>query len=299
MEGGKPTDVGVTRRQFVGSLAVGAAGAIATTGVASARGKGTGKSDKTYYLKQGWDKIELTPLKGEQDPAESYDWDTDDFSSKGTTELQRPDTSVLFLYEDPDGAVHLVLVHGKYDPDGGDWDGGSVTFDFLGLSHDGSWVVQDDLYDGSDNYDNWTTGGLRQTVDWTWDGARTDGGVYGPLGWDPFFRIDPAFNENAELYEEYYEGDIDEWEVLSGDIDDPERHSLDTDGPVNIFHNPITGRDHDGFWDGKGNERNGRGRRHGNGRKRKNSGEKHGRSEENDGGLFGGSDDDADDDGWW
>ena len=234
---------GPPRRQVLCALAGGAA-ATAFSGVATAGGEDGPTSEKTFYVVQGDRKFAVTPLKGTETPTAFYDWGLDTFSSKGTVDLQRPDTSIVFLYEDPDGRVYLVLVHGKYDGGGdADWDGGSVTFEFLGLPTAGEWLVQDDKYDGASNYDRWATGGSRQTVDWTFGAGATDGGVYGPLGADPQLRIDPAFNEAAALYEQYYIGDIDEWQLLSGPRADPDRYTLDTTESINILQNPAKNRD--------------------------------------------------------
>lgn len=235
---------GPARRQVLCALAGGVA-ATALSGVATADGdEDAPTSEKTFYVVQGDRKFAVTPLKGTETPTAFYDWGLDTFSSKGTVDLQRPGTSIVFLYEAPDGHVYLVLVHGKYDGGGdADWEGGSVTFEFLGLPTGSEWLVQDDKYDGASNYDRWATGGSRQTVDWTFDAGATDGGVYGPLGADPHLRIDPAFNEAAALYEQYYVGDIDEWQLLSGPRADPDRYTLDTTESINLLQNPAKNRD--------------------------------------------------------
>jgi hypothetical protein len=121
----------------------------------------------------------------------------------------------------------------------GGGDGGSATFEFTGLEN-GEWVVKDDLYldpDGtkaSSNYDNWDVDSENQTIDWTWGSGGTDGGAYNALSEDFSFTINPAFNEDAELYDQFYTGDIDEWQVLSGDRDNPDRTTLDMDEEVTV-----------------------------------------------------------------
>lgn len=221
------------RRQLLRAFGAVGAGSLAL-GSARANGDTRGEDDdRTYVLVQGSTSLELTPLSGSVSAEELYDWDEGDtlYSSEGTTELQRPDTSVLFLYEGPDGDISLVIIHGKL---GGDQDGGSATFRFAGLPDSGEWLVQDDFYDGPNRFDNWEIESEIQTVDWTWAGGRTDGGVFGPLEGDSAVAILPAFNEGAALFGEYYEGRIEQWEVLSGDMEDPDRQSLSLDQPIGL-----------------------------------------------------------------
>jgi hypothetical protein len=256
------TNAGLDRRQFISGVAAGA-GAFASTGVAVAGCKdhdtpdldevAAGESDKTYYcLQKRWffEKkfVEITPLKGSIPVEELYGWDRTHYSSVGTKPLQREDTCTLFLYEGPEGDVSLVIVHEKWT---GDNDGGAASFTFLGLPEDGSWVVQDDEYDAPSNFDQWETEGLLQTVHWTWKGGRNDGGAYGPLDDDLYFRIDPSFNEDAELYGEEYEGTVEKWQVLSGRLDDPERHTLWMDEGANFFKDVFSHRDHEDYWEQK------------------------------------------------
>ncbi|AQL44214.1 hypothetical protein BV210_16505 [Halorientalis sp. IM1011] len=259
------TNAGLDRRQFIAGLAAGT-GALASTGVAVAGCEdhdepdldevADGKSEKTYYcLQKRWffEKkfLKLTPLKGSIPVEELYGWDRTHYSSTGTKPLQRENTCTMFFYEGPDGDVSLVIVHEKWT---GDNDGGAASFEFLGLPEDGSWTVRDDDYDASSNYDEWETDGKHQTVHWTWAGGRNDGGAYGPLDDDLYFRIDPSFNEEAELYGEEYEGEVEKWQVLSGRLDDPERHTLWMDEGANFFKSIFSGRDHEDFWEEKRDE---------------------------------------------
>lgn len=196
-----------------------------------------GTDGTSYHLKQGGKCIDLEALQDDKTVTEFYNWSADSshrWSSQGTTHIQEAETSLLFLYEAPDGTVSLVIVHEKVGNDGGN--GGAASFTFEGMPA-GSWAVQDDSYDGpSVNYDTWDTEGSKQSVDWAWEGRRTDGGAYESLGDDFGITIDPAFNENARLHGKEYEGEgrVDEWELLSGDQSDPKRHSLDLNEEVQI-----------------------------------------------------------------
>jgi len=221
-------DIELGRRKLLGTLG---AASLGTVAIGSGHAQST--EDDTYHIVQCGRHLELTPLSG-PDPVEAfYDWDAANtqYSSAGTTDLQQPDTTILFLYEGPSGRVSLVIVHGQL---GGSQDGGSVTFDFAGLPTSGEWLVQDDFYDAPTNYDNWETDGEQQTVDWTYDGGRTDGGAYGPIGLDSNIVIRPSFNESSALFEQYYEGRIEEWQALSGDRDNPDRFTLEMDDPLLI-----------------------------------------------------------------
>jgi hypothetical protein len=208
----------LTRRTLIGTLA---SGALALPTAAAAQSD----ESSTYTIRQGDRCIPITPLKGTEPASAFYDWRQQEtqYSSAGTTALQKEDTTILFLYEDPDGNVSLVIVHEKYQ---GDNDGGSATFEVRGLPSGGSWVVKDDFYDSPSNYDIWDTGGSVDTIDWTWAGGRTDGGVFSYVGDNPDITIEPMFNEAATLFGEYYSGRVRGFEVLSGDIQNPDRHSL-------------------------------------------------------------------------
>jgi hypothetical protein len=243
----------VDRRRFVtGLAALGVGSAAIGTASAERGGRGRGRNrddDVAFELRQGGTRVELTPLSGDRPVEEFYDWEIwrTSYSSAGTTALQRPDTSILFLYEGPTGDVSLVVVHGNLDEDPEDTTGGgSATFSFVGLPPTGRWRVQDDQYEAPTNYDRWDTDGGVQTVDWTWMGGRTDGGAYGPLGRTRTVLVRPSFNEAAALYGQYHQGDVDAWEALSGDLADPDRHAMAMDQPVLLVQ---TG----GRWRGVGN----------------------------------------------
>ncbi|ELY49392.1 hypothetical protein [Natronorubrum sulfidifaciens] len=162
------------------------------------------------------------------------------YSSYGTQHLQEDDTSLLFLHQGTDG-MSLVMIHDQVD---GETEGGAVTFDIVGLPAEAAWVVQDDLYDGETNMATWGSGDGWASASWIWSDARTDGGaIQGGLNDEFAVTIQPAFNEDAEhydnddLYDPEFHGDgvIDDWEVLSGDADDPDRTALPSlEEPVTI-----------------------------------------------------------------
>lgn len=203
-----------------------------------------------YTLKQDDTSIELRPIEGDQTPESLYDFRIPDqytgdngatdpgsgpyYQSVGTDDLQAQETSIMFLYEGPEG-LNLVIVH---DQAGGD--GGSATWTMRNLSS-GEWSVKDDLYlnpdtgePASTNYDRWNVSGNPQVIDWTWGGGGTDGGVYSFEDDDLNFTIEPEFNQESALWDQYYTGTIDDWQVLSGDRSNPNRTSLNMSEPVTI-----------------------------------------------------------------
>ena len=229
------------------------AGLVATgtfVGSATAGGSGAGKTVTTCRMKQGDHEVEIEPLSGDEPVEELYDYRLPDeyegdgattgegqyYRSVGTESLQRNATSIMFLYDGPNG-LSFVVVHDALDGDGG----GSVSWEVTSVPTDADWIVKDDYYVDAEsgesvetNYDNWHTDGSDHTVDWTWMKGRTDGGVLGYFGEDFSFTVHPAFNEKAALYGDHYDGDIENWEMLSGDLNSPDRISLDLDAAVTV-----------------------------------------------------------------
>lgn len=182
------------------------------------------ENNDTYAVVQGSDCSEITPLTGNESVESFYDYRTpiadnpstnrtgQSFSSKGTIALQRPDSSSLFLYEDRTGNLSLVFLHGSVD---NATDGGSATFTITGLPEDGSWAVKDDEYENESNFDVWRQADGVHRVDWTWGTNKTDGGAYAGLGDEFEITIDPAFNTEAALYGEHYNGTVRHWAAIS------------------------------------------------------------------------------------
>jgi len=205
------------------------------------------QDDETYTVRQGDECVTLEPYTGDESAKEFYDYRTPfedneytnasgaSYSSEGTTEVQTPNSSMLFLYEDARGTLSLVFVHGANKTSSGS---GSTTFNITGLSEDGNWTVKDDQYDGARSYDNWTHTEEYHLVNWTWDERRTDGGVYTGLGDDVEITIEAAFNEEAGLYGEHYDGTVENWTALSGTGSDLERTELNLSEPVTISSEP-------------------------------------------------------------
>ena len=235
-----------TRRAVLSAIGTGlTAGLFGTEATAQRRG------GSQYALELGNSCVPVQPIRGQLPADEFYDFQLPEqyvtaangafvgdaalYSSAGTRDLQRAQTSIAFLYRGP-GGLSLVVVHGSV----GASDAGAVTFRISGLPEDGEWIVKDDFYLDPDtgniaatNYDRWFVDGPEHRIDWTWGSAGTDGGVFGDLGDDFDIVIRPAFNEAATLYGEQYEGTVTDWEFLSGPAS-VERVSLSLDEPVRI-----------------------------------------------------------------
>ena len=223
----------------------------------------TDDEDHTYRIVQGDQSFEVRPIEGDVPVEEFYDYrypyqDRDNpswgrsFSSQGTIPLQQDSTSILMLYEGPNG-VSLIAIHDKYheNPENGTA-GSSVSFQLTGLPENGEWAVIDDDYDwrnetvekddihqlsvdhraGAAGNDGEPPEGVDARLSWVWTTGRSDGMAYRGLGGeDVSITIDPAFNGNS--YHRYgddrrpdedpddpeegeeYNGTIDDWQVIS------------------------------------------------------------------------------------
>jgi len=241
--------------------------------------------DRYYQIVQGDQVVSVDPIEGDDSVEEFYDYhhphvgSRDDprwgrsFSSEGTVEYQKDDTSVLLLYEGPEG-VSLVALHDKYHETQTDGTtGGSVSWTVSGLPNDGEWAViddeygwlttnatQDDLFyvdpvhrSGAPGTDGEPPNNADALISWVWVTGRNDGVAYRGLGSDVSVSIDPAFNE--ESYHRYgdqrranefpnrpyqnsgYNGTVDDWQVIvpTSDGEEFDRVSLERlDEPVDI-----------------------------------------------------------------
>ncbi|WP_227356205.1 hypothetical protein [Haladaptatus salinisoli] len=163
------------------------------------------------------------------------------YASFGTENLQRSETSILFLYKGPKG-LSLVAIHDKIDAGSG----GAVTFRLTNLPADGKFVVKDDDYNGSTNVDTWDYSTHRSwngkktataSISWAYSAGRSDGMVYRGLGNDFEVTIHPQFNQQAILSGQN-QGKIKLWQILSGNASNPTRTKLDMSKPITISSKP-------------------------------------------------------------
>ncbi|MEA5408741.1 hypothetical protein VB773_14995 [Haloarculaceae archaeon H-GB2-1] len=134
----------------------------------------------TYTVTQGGQCWEATPLgDGSKSVSDFYDYRSGngtEFSSYGTTQLQRDQVSQLFLYRGTSG-TSLVFLHDELQSSENETrTAGAITMQFSGLPADGSWVVEDDTYPNRD--DNFNHSGSTSKIDWMWAPGRTDGAAF-------------------------------------------------------------------------------------------------------------------------
>lgn len=163
----------------------------------------------TYEVTQGDSTYDVEPLSNDEKTAEEfYNYGSPANASANTPrDLEREDTTQLFLYDGPDG-VSLFVIHDEPNTDSG----GDVTLSFTGLPQTGEWVVTDD---SGDSYSH-------QRASWRWWSCCTDGGVFrGGLTGGFEITIDPSFNSG-----------IDSWILRSEDRSQPIQ--LDLNEPITI-----------------------------------------------------------------
>ncbi|MDS0259918.1 hypothetical protein NDI56_10985 [Haloarcula sp. S1CR25-12] len=223
---------------------------VPLTGLGAAQTAGEA-GNQSYVAVQNGECVPITSFTGEESAREFYDYRLPEefadnpyvnatgeaFGSEGTTELQEPNTSIVFLYTDTQGTnetsdddTSLVLVHGAEADDSSD--GGTATFTITNLPEDGEWEVRDDDYEGATNEDNWNVSETETVVDWLWGEAATDGGAFTGLDNDTNVTIDPAFNEASALANttngtNTTSGTVQQWQVLSNETDDVNRTDLE------------------------------------------------------------------------
>jgi hypothetical protein len=204
---------------------------------------GDSETRSGYVIEQGDTCYPVEPLGDGTTSVETfYNYSEEsDFSSAGTTALQREDTSIVFLYDGSEG-LSLVFVHGAAQ---GDSDGGSASVTISRLPDGTEWVVEDDRYPDDSQFDRWSTPNGSTTVDWTWTNSRTDGGALRGFDGEFAVTVEMQFNEAAALFGEYYEGRVTAWEFLSGDASDPKRRTLSVEEQLVVRTGTCDGDDPD------------------------------------------------------
>lgn len=195
-----------TRRNFIiGSVA-------STVGAGGFSFSASAETPRRFVVEQGGETYEIQPLRTGETIEEFYSYRSDGHPhSHMGTNIDKSDSSELFLWDGPNG-LSLVTQHDRrYDTGGGD-----VTFVFSGLPDDGEWVVRDDD-PGNDVYTSNTE------VEWHWGSDHTDGAAYRSLDGEFEVTIEPSFISG-----------INQWRLLSGDPASPDVEQLDMDTPVTI-----------------------------------------------------------------
>ncbi|WP_136717247.1 PKD domain-containing protein [Halorientalis salina] len=179
-------------------------------------------SEESFAIRQGGECYEVRPLgDGTQTIEDYYNYSTAaDFSSAGTTALQDNQVSNLFVYHGSEG-YSLVFLHDEYADDAAH--GSTLTMEFSGLPADGEWAVRDDYYtiDNQTQDDDYTIEETYTKIDWKWTDDRTDGGAFRGLtaSEEVSITIDPAFNEAADHWGDWYSagGDdrVESWRLYT------------------------------------------------------------------------------------
>jgi len=153
-----------------------------------------------FSVKQGTETYTLTPISGTVGVREFYDYRNDE----SHTGLEIAEHSLLFLYEDPDGQIYLVIIHDQPNND----TAGEVEFSFSGLPSTATIVVQDDP--SPDTWDWGPPDSDRATIHWNWMPEHDDGVVIGGLGQEFSITITPRFISG-----------INEWDLVTGSVTSP------------------------------------------------------------------------------
>lgn len=268
VQGGGLDSAALGRRSLLGALGLAATGGFAASGSAQ-----TADDVGEVSIAQGGDCVPVAPLVGDEPVEAFYDLRIPEsfggdngasdpgegpyYQSVGTTDLQRENTTISFLYLGPEG-LSLVVVHDAAS-DNADDSGGAVTWTVEGVPGDAEWAVKDDRYldpeagePAETNYDEWNTDGDAHVVDWTWGSGGTDGGALRAPDGELTLAIRPAFNEAATLWGDHYAEDpIEEWQFLSfpDGRASPERVALALDEPLTVGTVPCGEHDAGRFGD--------------------------------------------------
>jgi hypothetical protein len=215
-----------TRRccQFFGRVRVAAAAIVAVlSGIFLQPAEGGHLRGFVYTIQQGGVAVQgVIPLLGPTDVATFYGYPGG--AARSATGLEQPDTSLLFLYEDSQGKVSLVMIH-----DANDGSGGKAVFDFAGIPVGTTFLVRDDP--GDDSYLITQPGGTAR-VTWRWTDVNTDGGALsGSLEQQAWtLTITPQFPADGGGSA----GNIAAWKFLTGSLSNPTAIGLDMTKPIVI-----------------------------------------------------------------
>jgi len=198
---------GIDRRTVLRAVPAMVAGGLGSRSLTSTA-LGAGSPCK-YTVEQGSLNEEIVPLSNGNTVEEFYGYNG--FFSNTPTNIERDNTSAVFLWDGPKG-LSLVVINGK--PTSGNFFRWNVKLKFEGLPiEDGKWVIMDDV---SDFYSETDT-----TVKWNWYGKANDGGAFRG-GLDGEFEI----NIEASSYLPSFFG-VSNIQFLSGNPADPKRIPLE------------------------------------------------------------------------
>ena len=168
---------------------------------------GAGQGDGFYTVSQGETQVQIMPLENPSGAAEFYSIT----NMQAATGYEAPNTAIFFLYQDTlSGELSLFVILG-----GAAGTAGSTSMTLSGVPAGADFIVQDDA---GDFRDTWALTPPTGNVAWTWDEARGDGMVLGPLGPDFEVTLFPQFTAGITQVK-FLSGSLATDEILMNLID--------------------------------------------------------------------------------
>jgi len=177
---------------------------------------GLAQGDGFYTVSQGETQVQIEPLANAAGAVAFYKMT----NMQSATGLEKPNTAVVFLYQDTaGGVVSLFVLLGAATGTAG-----STTMTLSGVPAGASFLVKDD---GSDFRDTWQLTPPTGSTSWTWDQGRGDGMVLGPLGTEFSVTLFPQFSAG-----------ITRVVFLSGSLASPTEVTLNLLDPIIVAGTP-------------------------------------------------------------
>jgi len=171
---------------------------------------GVAQGDGFYTVSQGETRVQITPLENPGAAVDFYAF----LNTQSNTGFEEANTAIVFLYRSAISGELSVFVLLS----GGAGTAGAVAMTLSGVPAGAAWIVQDDEFDFRDTWELTPPTG---NISWTWDEARGDGMVLGPLGVDFELTLFPQFTSG-----------ITQVKFLSGDIVGPTEIALNLFDPI-------------------------------------------------------------------
>ncbi len=175
----------------------------------------TASSEETLLARQSGLSWTITPLVGQQTPADFYAYR--DFQSHNP--LIQPDTSLVFFYRDSGDTqaemLNLVIIHGSSSSYGAIES--TASFSLWGVPPTAYTLIKDD----PDDY--YSLSPPAGNINWRWSARYTDGTVLGGLLGEFTLTIYPRF-----------EPEIKHWRLATGAVDNPQYIELSPRDPLTL-----------------------------------------------------------------
>ena len=143
---------------------------------------GAGQGEGFFTVSQGETQVQIVPVENPSGAAEFYNMT----NMQAATGYEEPNTAVLFLYQSTvTGELSFFVILGG--PAG---TAGSTSMTLSGVPASAGFIIQDDE---TDFRDTWELTPPTGSMSWTWDEARGDRMVLGPLGPEFDLTLFPQF----------------------------------------------------------------------------------------------------------